>query len=313
MREPDPSAFERNGENEHLLQSSRNGVIGLDYSVPRQTLSEKYDHNEFNISYSVIPKIWVSVFLYTLWAIFWTTLFMLLDFKSITVNPLIITLLSVVVGLLLVFRTNTAYDRYWEARRLWGTISTHSRNLARTFWIGIMEKIPDHHREKLGAMNLILAFSIAVKHHLRNETGTKYRDIHQLLVHIPGFETENEQHEFENIPIEISLLLGCYIQRARELDLTDVPTTNSMIAALTGLMDTFSNLERIRTTPLPKAYTIHLQHTLLIYLSTLPFQLLGGSAQMNWMTIPVIFMSSFTLLGIQGIAEEIENVNFIFN
>ena len=77
-----------------------------------------------------------------------------------------------------------------------------------------------------------------------------------------------------------------------------------MIAALSGMVDCLSNFERIRDSPIPKAYSIHLKQTLFLYLLTLPFQLVG---LLGWVTIPCVFIASFTLLGILAIAGEIEN------
>jgi putative membrane protein len=71
-------------------------------------------------------------------------------------------------------------------------------------------------------------------------------------------------------------------------------------------MDVLSNLERIRNSPLPLAYSIHLRQTVLLYILTLPFQLLVG---LGWATIPVVAFSAFTLLGIESIGTEIEQVN----
>lgn len=77
-----------------------------------------------------------------------------------------------------------------------------------------------------------------------------------------------------------------------------------MMIAISGLTDCLSNLERIRTSPIPFAYTIHLKQTLFLYLASLPFQLLSS---MGWATIPILFIASFTLLGIESIGGEIEN------
>lgn len=114
---------------------------------------------------------------YTLWGVLWTCLFILGNIKTLSVNPIVITILGVVMGLLLVFRTNTAYDRFWEARRLWGTLNTHTRNLSRFFWIAVKEKTPSDRLEKIGAINLLHAFAVAVKRHLRYEQGPNYPDI----------------------------------------------------------------------------------------------------------------------------------------
>jgi putative membrane protein len=77
-----------------------------------------------------------------------------------------------------------------------------------------------------------------------------------------------------------------------------------MINTLSAMIDCLSNFERIRDTPVPVAYTIHLKQTLILYLLSLPFQLVST---MHWLTIGIVAIASFTLLGIEAIGHEIEN------
>jgi len=76
---------------------------------------------------------------------------------------------SVVLGLLLVFRTNTAYERFWEGRVLWGQLINATRNFARQIWVAIEERSPEDRQEKIAAIRLLVCFAIAVKQHLRDE------------------------------------------------------------------------------------------------------------------------------------------------
>lgn len=76
---------------------------------------------------------------------------------------------SIVLGLLLVFRTNTAYDRFWEGRRCWGTLIIAVRNLARQIWVSISDNQPEDLEKKKSALRLLVAFAIAMKLHLRQE------------------------------------------------------------------------------------------------------------------------------------------------
>ncbi|KAJ3329383.1 hypothetical protein HDU76_008016 [Blyttiomyces sp. JEL0837] len=120
-----------------------------------------------------------------------------------------------VLGLLLVFRTNTAYDRYWEGRKLWSSLITHARNLARGIWIGVNTKgIKQNENEKRGAVNLTLAYVVAVKHYLRGEREHKFTDLAHLLAHVPRYHPEQD-HNDKNLPIDINLLLTDYCRRAR--------------------------------------------------------------------------------------------------
>jgi putative membrane protein len=182
---------------------------------PRNKSNYKFDI--FRIHGSVIPTIMLPATLVTSWAVLWVSLFKLSpnQFKDIGIPPLLITLLSIVIGLLLVFRTNTAYDRYWEARKLWGTIFTHTRNLSRFFWITVKSSDKKELEEKYAALNLLMAYSISVKHYLRNEAGYHYEDLHNLLIHLPDFEPGVDHSKVNNLPMEISLHISSYISKYR--------------------------------------------------------------------------------------------------
>jgi len=88
---------------------------------------------------------------------------------------------AVVVGLLLAFRTNNAYDRYYEGRKLFSNMCTQIRNCARAVWIGVEENSKEDHAEKIQIIKLLLAYAVAVKHHLRLEFGTHWEDLEDIL------------------------------------------------------------------------------------------------------------------------------------
>jgi putative membrane protein len=76
---------------------------------------------------------------------------------------------NIVLGLMLVFRTNTAYERFWEGRKAWGSVVNDVRNLARLIWVAIEEKQPGDREEKIQTLYLLPAFAMAMKQHLRQE------------------------------------------------------------------------------------------------------------------------------------------------
>ncbi|KAF8930897.1 hypothetical protein CPC16_011432 [Podila verticillata] len=99
----------------------------------------------------------------------------------------LVTVLGMVVSLLLVFRTNTAYDRYWEGRRLWSQMTLCIRNLTRGIWVCVAETETRDLLEKKSAINLLVAFAFSTKHYLREEYGYNYDDMVDLLSHIPKY------------------------------------------------------------------------------------------------------------------------------
>ncbi|CAG8732645.1 6110_t:CDS:2, partial [Ambispora leptoticha] len=130
---------------------------------------------------SVIPIIVCTA----LWSSFLCYLNLELDYDLLLPIDLVGSV-AVVVGLLLAFRTNNAYDRYYEGRKLFTNMCTQVRNCARTLWVGVVEQSDQDHRDKEQTIKLLLAYVVAVKHHLRLEFGTRWNDLSDLLP--PGFQ-----------------------------------------------------------------------------------------------------------------------------
>ncbi|KAI9331068.1 Bestrophin, RFP-TM, chloride channel-domain-containing protein [Obelidium mucronatum] len=213
-------------------------------------------------------------------------------------STLLISILGTAMGLLLVFRVNTAYDRFWEGRKTWTNVHYGVRNLGRLIWTYCDPKTEEEAYRRICAMNLLIAFASSIKHALRDEPGI-YTDLGPYLVHIREFAPGSiSSRTTLPIPIEISYHLQAYINLFPG---THVLMTN----ACNALTDCLSSFQRIRQTPIPFAYRIHLKQILFIYLICLPFQLV--SSPLGWFTIPVVFLTSFMLLGIETIGGEIEN------
>ncbi|KAI9206331.1 Bestrophin, RFP-TM, chloride channel-domain-containing protein [Polychytrium aggregatum] len=257
---------------------------------------------------SVIPKILIPATIVTVWSLLWTVLYEVYEITWFAIPPQLISILGVVMGLLLVFRNNTSYDRYWEGCRTWSSIRTQIRNMARIIWIGVAAKDGQQEavfRLKKGAMNLLMAFASSTKHFLRNELDYKYSDLAPLIVHLPDYHPSNPNPpELVNLPIEISFHLSSFISYCKEHDLIDGAQQGALNSGLASIVDSLAVFERIRNTPIPVAYSIHLKQTLVLYILSLPFQIV---APLGWATIPVTFMAAFTLLGMESIGGEIEN------
>ncbi|KAI9340549.1 Bestrophin/UPF0187 [Obelidium mucronatum] len=208
-----------------------------------------------------------------------------------------------IVALILGYRTNSAYDRYWEARKVWSMLVTHSRNLARAIWCSTnTQGNKQFEIEKLGTINLILAYAVATKHYLRDEVGHNYTDLAHLLIHVPKFRPGNK-NPTGNIPLEIALLLTEYVRNAETDKIIEATPKTVMNNCIAGMLECLTNFERIRNTPIPLAYAIHLKHILVLFLLAIPFQI---PQVLGWLSIPVMIIASFTLLGIESISSEIE-------
>ncbi|NJK64563.1 MAG: hypothetical protein HC921_19395 [Synechococcaceae cyanobacterium SM2_3_1] len=205
---------------------------------------------------------------------------------------------NVVLGLLLVFRTNTAYDRFWEGRKHWGSLVNIVRNLARQIWVAVGEKDEQDRLHKARVLHLLVAFAVAMKLHLRHQRPN--RELEQLV----SPQQFAKLQEMNNPPLEVALWIGDYLQSQYHRGLVNTYQLTAMHVLLNGMVDTLGACERILKTPIPPAYAIHLKQMLLMYCLALPFQMVET---LSWLTGPIVGIFSFTLLGIEEIGIEIEN------
>jgi ion channel-forming bestrophin family protein len=205
---------------------------------------------------------------------------------------------SIVLGLLLVFRTNTAYDRFWEGRKLWGSTVNTIRNLAWQFSVSIKEVEPGDRDRKIQGLRLLAAFAIAKKLHLRCEPASE-----ELKPWVSPSQYQVLQNT-QNMPLKITHWLGDYLQQEYNRGLLNVNQLASIHTLMTRLMDNVGGCERILKTPIPPAYVIHLNQLILLYCLMLPFQVVK---EIGFWTGIFVAIVSFALFGIEEIGVEIEN------
>lgn len=248
----------------------------------------------FRFRGSVIPEIMPRVILCGSFGLFIYFLYYLK--LQVSYPSLSILIPSLVLGLLLVFRTNTAYERYWEGRKAWGNIVNGVRNLARQILVTIESHQPES--EKVEALYLLPAFAIACKLHLRHEAIDS--ELKPLLSLFQYQKLQSMNHP----PLEVMFWLSEYLQTSYKQGYIHIYQLNSLTILVSSLVDSIGVCERIQNTPIPLAYAIHLKQLLLIYCLSLPFQVVD---QMEWLTPIVVGLVSFTLLGIEEIGIQIED------
>jgi putative membrane protein len=205
---------------------------------------------------------------------------------------------SIVLSLLLVFRTNTAYERFWEGRKAWGSLINNSRNLARLMVVAISEDYLSDRQSKIDALRLLPVFAITVKQHLRH-AGIDQK-VEDLI-------TPRQYDELQTVnvpPLLVAMWINQYLQTAYERGNLDRYQLTQMTRIISDMVDALGICERIQRTPIPLAYAIHLKQLLLIYCLSLPFQMV---AKVGWYTAPLTGLISFTLLGIEEIGNQIED------
>jgi ion channel-forming bestrophin family protein len=205
---------------------------------------------------------------------------------------------NIVLGLMLVFRTNTAYERFWEGRKLWGGLVNTTRNLARHIWVVVLEKDQPQRASKVSALYLLVAFSVATKLQLRQEP------VNSELAALLSEAQYNNLKTMNHPPLEIAFWIQDYLQQCHYDQRLNSYQLATMQTLLNQMVDYLGGCERILKTPIPLAYAIHLKQLLLIYCLTLPLQFVN---QLGWLTAPMVILISFMLFGIEAIGIEIEN------
>jgi len=280
--------------------------------IPPQTGNVSW-HHILMFSSSVIPKIYIPVLIFTCWTVILKIIYNFFKDKEWITNIFfptsLLTYLGLVLSLLLVFRNTSAYDRYWEGRKAWASILNQARNLSRHIWISIeIDEFDKKKDEKLnlkkGAMRLVIALVISIRHALRGEYGWDYDDLADLVQHVPRFNsliTTATEKVLKILPLEIAYHIEGYIYLQKDLPATIV---NPIYGSLNTIIDNFTACERILYTPIPLIYGIHIKHALIIYLLTLPLQIIPTC---GWASLIIVMLTSFTFFGIEAISSEIEN------
>ncbi|MCC6282608.1 MAG: hypothetical protein IT262_18540 [Saprospiraceae bacterium] len=203
------------------------------------------------------------------------------------------TLLGFVLSFLLVFRTNTAYERWWEGRKLWGQLINNSRNLA----MKIAAILPDDSRHRTFFRKIIPLYANALKSHLRSED-TRI----ELFDHLPEHIVHKLDME-KHVPNQIAAFMFRHVQDMREEQLLDGYQFLALNTELQSFTDICGACERIKNTPIPYSYSVFIKKFILIYIATLPF---GFVFDLGYWVVPIVGFIFFVLASLELIAEEIE-------
>lgn len=197
------------------------------------------------------------------------------------------SVLGFVISLLLVFRTNTAYDRWWEGRKQLGALTNSSRNLAIKLHAFIKDE-EDRHFFRL----MIPNYAFALKNHLREND-----DFHELD---PVLDLKRNHHLPNQIASKIFAQVIALEQQGK-LSADAIWLINEEIKSLT---DICGACERIKNTPIPYTYSVFIKKFIFFYILTLPF---GWVFNIGYLIIPVIVFILYAFASLELIAEEIEN------
>lgn len=213
------------------------------------------------------------------------------DLKNIAIMH---SLLGFVISTLLVFRTNTAYDRWWEGRKAWGSLTNNSRNLALKL-VHILG--PDDADSRTFFRAMIPNYAFALKNHLRGDF--QAGDLASCLGFDPA-SIKTDQH----VPNQIAMFLFSKMDELYQSGTfrpEHLLVLNQEFSAFTEICGI---CERIHTTPIPYSYSSFLKKFVAVYCLTLP---LGYVLSLHYWVIPVVLIVFYVLASLELIAEEIED------
>ncbi|CAG8505123.1 8828_t:CDS:2 [Racocetra persica] len=244
-----------------------------------------------SVFWNIVPLLFFT----GLWTVLIVFLYMTLHIKAVAVSSNLTASVSVVVALLLAFRTNNSYTQYNEGRHLFTNMCTVVRNCTRSIWIGVRERNEQDHLEKDACIKLLLAYVVAVKHHIRFEFGIHWNDLDDLLPE--GFQKtyyEGSAAQVEETVGDRSLL-AVLPTSIRTISNKIPPTVFRSILK-------FSKEERKELLrEHEKELTSEVEADAMI---ALPFTIV---ADLDWFTIPTMILVAFIFYGILAVGSEIEN------
>ncbi len=219
-----------------------------------------------------------------------------LDFHKSSFNTILPmhSLLGVVLGLFLVFRTNSSYDRWWEGRKLWGSFVNNTRNFSLKL-NAYLEKDDVENRRWFASMVPNLVF--ALKEHLRGAV-----KINELEV--TGDDFLPALRDVKHIPNKLSAMMYERITQLYKKNTISGDQLLLLDRELKEFADIVGACERIKNTPIPYSYSMYIKQFIFIYVITLPVSFVTTT---GYLTVPIVILVTFVLLSVELIAEEIED------
>lgn len=201
------------------------------------------------------------------------------------------SLIGFVISLLLVFRTNTAYERWWEGRKKWGELVNDTRNLSLK-----VEAFVSDDEDKAFFKRMLVNFVFSAKEHLREGVLFEELDLTEEELGI----LKGKKH----IPLAITELI--YKKTADLIAKNQLSKEHLFVfdKNLNSLMDSVGGCERIKNTPIPFSYSLFIKKFIFIYVTTLP---LAFVVQFGYFSALIATFIFYVLVSMEVLAEEIED------
>ncbi len=214
---------------------------------------------------------------------------------KVPLNTAPLTLFGFVLALFLGFRNNVSYERYWEGRKLWGSLLNVSRSLTRQ---ALTLGSPKAHKDTVADfVNLLSAFLHALKHQLRQTDA--HDDLTPRLSPQQLRLVQNARYK----PAIVLKLMAEWVEQSREENRIDSIQQARFDENFDNLANIVGGCERIISTPIPYSYRVLLHRTVYIYCLLLPFGLVDA---LGWFMPLIVVFIAYTFVALEAIADEIE-------
>lgn len=249
---------------------------------------------------STIPKTWGRLSFTLAVAILITYLHLRYQWleHDLTLAPFQLT--GVAIGIFLGFRNNASFDRYWEGRKLWGQIVNSTRSTTRMLlsMVGPTPLTPEVRARHRDLVYHVIAWVHAVRHHLRRED--RLEEFESLLAAEEIARLRTETNRPNAIMQHLSLMLRQDLDRGWLSPMQQVAIEQEM----SKLLDAQGGCERIKSTPIPYAYTVLLHQVVAAYCFALPF---GLAHQIGIYTPVVVLLVAYAFFGLDAVGDELED------
>ena len=215
------------------------------------------------------------------------------DYAHLKTSTVFHQILGFALSMLLVFRINTAYERWWEGRKLWGSLINNSRSLMAKLQASLALKAPD---DLVYLRSAIAFFPAILRDHLRD---TSYE-----LPFSDNFPANRD--EYTNTKHKPLYVYSQIVQRLERLRSERILSDEQMLfinAELFSLIDITGACERIKNSPIPFSYSLFLKKSLFVYIITMPIPF---SAEFGYWAVLAVMVIFYTFASLELVSEEVE-------
>ncbi len=250
----------------------------------------------------MVGYVGLPVLLLLSWDVLIVVAFELLHWQWVGSKSIPLALYGSAIGIVVGFRNNSAYGRWWEARGLWGAIVNNSRSLARQICTTMRAHKPEETKVVEAAQREIVYLQIAFTHALRQQL----RGLDPLVDLAPLLPAGmlNTLSNENNVSLTLQRHIGTLLREARRQGWIETLEWQTMDRSLDDLMDAQGGCERIKNTPMPKQYDFFPMLFVQIYCLLLP---IGMVESLGWFTPIGSTLVGFMFVALDKIGRDLED------